>query len=122
MRRIIILIVILIAAAAAWWGAGRLTQPSVALVPIERGPAVRAVYATGNVEPVRWAKVTPLVQGRIEQIYALEHAAVMPGELLARLDEAEIRATVKELEARRDYLQHEVERTRALLARARRGG
>lgn len=117
MRRIIILIVILITAAAAWWGAGRLTQPVVTLVPIERGPAVRAVYATGNVDPLRWAKVTPLVQGRIEQIYALEHAEVMPGELLARLDEAEIRATVKELEARRDYLQHEVERTRALLAK-----
>jgi RND family efflux transporter MFP subunit len=117
MKKLVFIALALAAAVAAWWGFSRVTHPLVDLVALETGPAVRAVYATGNVEPVQWAKITPLVQGRIEEIYAHENAEVAPGELLARLDETEIRATVKELEARRDYLEHEVERTRALLSK-----
>ncbi|PIW30808.1 MAG: efflux RND transporter periplasmic adaptor subunit [Rhodospirillales bacterium CG15_BIG_FIL_POST_REV_8_21_14_020_66_15] len=117
MRKALFLIAAALAAAGAWWGISHVWRPVVDLAPVERGPAVRAVYATGNVEPVQWARITPLVQGRIEEIFAFENARVAPGELLARLDEAEIRATVKELEARRDYLAHEVERTRALLTK-----
>lgn len=117
MRKVLLIIAVVLAAGGAWWGFSRAARPAVDLVPVERGPAVRAVYATGNVEPVQWAKITPLVQGRIEEIYAFENAEVAPGELLARLDETEVRATVKELEARRDYLVHEVDRTRALLTK-----
>jgi RND family efflux transporter MFP subunit len=117
MQKALVIIAVVLTAAVAWWGLSPYGRPVVDLVPVERGPAVRAVYATGNVEPVRWAKITPLVQGRIEEIYVHENAEVAPGELLARLDETEIRATVTELEARRDYLVHEVDRTRALLTK-----
>jgi len=117
MRKVLFIIAVVLTAGGVWWGLSRAARPVVDLVPVERGPAIRAVYATGNVEPVQWAKITPLVQGRIEEIYADENVEVAPGELLARLDETEIRATVKELEARRDYLVHEVDRTRALLTK-----
>lgn len=117
MRKKILILAIMAAVGAAVWAVPRLGRPAVEMVAPERGPAVRAVYATGNVEPVRWAKVTPLVQGRIEEIFAHEHAEVAAGDLLARLDETEVQATVRELEARRDYLAHEVDRTRALLSK-----
>ena len=117
MQKLAFIVLAVIGIAIAWWVYDRTAHPAVALIPLETGPAVRAVYATGNVEPEHWAKITPMVQGRIQEIYADENAEVAPGELLARLDETEIRAAVKELEARRDYLSHEVERTRSLLAK-----
>ena len=52
---LIVCVVLLLAAAAGWWRFGR--GPQVASVAAARGTAVEIVYATGGVEPVRWAKV-----------------------------------------------------------------
>lgn len=93
------------------WHAG----PEVATALPERGPAVQAVYATGTVEPVEWAKVEPLVTGRIVEICACEGRSVAAGEELARLDDAEARARLAELEAHSSFLASEVDRTRTLL-------
>ncbi len=52
-------IVLLLAGAAFWWRQGQRTQVGAAAV--ERGTAVEIVYATGGVEPVRWARVASLI-------------------------------------------------------------
>ena len=39
--------------------------------PATVGPAVQAVYATGVVEPVTWAKVAPLAREPVQQSLGL---------------------------------------------------
>lgn len=85
--------------------------PEVAVNPVVRGRAVEAVYATGVVEPVSWARVSPVTPGRIVELLAAESETVKEGQLLARLDDREARARVAELESRLVYLKGEVGRT-----------
>ncbi|WP_029010358.1 efflux RND transporter periplasmic adaptor subunit [Azospirillum halopraeferens] len=117
--RILFPLVILLAAAAAggtalWWSA---LPPVVRLAGVERGPAVEAVYATGTVEPVHWARVESLVSARIEEVLVRDGEAVRRGQLLARLDDAEAQAHLRELEARARFLQSEVDRQQELSRR-----
>lgn len=107
----------LLLTAAAAGGFYWLSAPVVRTAMAVRGPAVQAVYATGVVEPVNWAKVTPLLRGRIAEICACEGNDVRKGDVLARLDDREARAQLAELEARRAFLESEVERSRQLVER-----
>ena len=110
----IFIIACLAAAAAAagtvWW----YSIPEVTIGTSTRGPAVQAVYATGNVEPVHWAKVTPLERGRIVELCKCEGQQIKKGAFLARLDTGEIEAQVRELEAREQFAADEVARYRSL--------
>ncbi len=73
---------------------------SVSTVAPRRGDAAEIVYANGVVEPRVWAKVTSLVRERIVEQCNCEGQSVEQGALLARLDDSESRASLKELEAR----------------------
>jgi len=114
-RRTIWLGVVLLAAGAAIYGGIYLSRPVVAVSSATVGPAVQAVYATGVVEPVTWAKVAPLVRGRIVELCACEGDEVARDHVLARLDDTEARAELAELEAREAFLASEVQRYRNLL-------
>ena len=117
MRRILLAVLVLaiiVAGVAGWY----LSAPVVTLATPVRDLAVQAVFATGNVEPVTWAKVTPMVRGRIEEQCRCEGRTVKRGEVLARLEDREARAQVSELEARERFLKEEVERYRSLLTRS----
>ena len=89
-------------------------RPAVQTARIVRGPAVEAVYATGTVEPVRWAKIGPKLTGRITEILAKEGDKVVRGAILARLDDREVRANVKQLAAREEFLRDEEARRKKL--------
>lgn len=80
-----------------------------------RGPAVEAVYATGNVEPVRWAKVGPKSTARIVEILVREGERVTRNQLLARLNDDEARARADQLAAQERLLRDEVKRLTPLL-------
>jgi RND family efflux transporter MFP subunit len=108
-------IVLLLAVAAGWWSYGR--GPQVAAVAAKHGTAVEIVYATGGVEPVRWAKVASLVRDRIVDICYCEGKTVKKGDELARLDEREVKAQLKELKAREDFLKREMARVSELITR-----
>ncbi|EWY41072.1 RND transporter [Skermanella stibiiresistens SB22] len=92
--------------------------PAVAVGTVTRGPAVEAVYASGTVEPVSWAKVQPLTTGRIASLDAFEGDEVKAGQVLMRLDDRELRAAVAQLEAESRFLKSELDRVSEL---ARRG-
>ena len=79
-----------------------------------RGPAVQAVYATGTVEASVTVRVAPQVAGRLFELKADEGQAVKAGDVLARLDDSDLRASVSELEARAAYATQQFERTSAL--------
>src|SRR5918994_665752 len=95
--RTVITVVIVAAAVAAaiWWRYGR--GQEVTTVAATRGTAVEIVYATGAVEPVRWAKVASLVRERIVDLCYCEGKSVKKGDMLARLDDNEIRGQIQEL-------------------------
>lgn len=116
-RRIIALCLIIGFAAAGAFGVVHLSRPVVQVASTTVGPAVQAVYATGVVEPATWAKVAPLVRGRIVELCACEGEDVERDHILARLDDTEARAELAELEAREEFLDAEANRYLNLLER-----
>src|SRR3974390_2718433 len=83
--------------AAGWW----FTLPrTVTVVKAVRGPAIQAVYATGTVEATVTIRVAAQVAGRLFKLVAGEGQRVKAGDVLARLDDSDLRASVSELEAR----------------------
>lgn len=117
MRKIVLVLVVAVLAAAGlvYHVYGRGTAVTVANP--ERGLAIESVYATGVVEPVTWAQVSALVQGRIAAVRAHDGDRVEEGQLIARLDDREARAVLHQVEARERYWQEELARQQALEAR-----
>ncbi len=117
-RRTIAVLVVIIAAAAAaaWWWRLESAREVAAVAPY-RGTAVEIVYATGAVQPVRWAKVTSLVRDRIVEICDCEGREVKKGDVLVRLDDREARAQLGDLRAREEFLRRELSRVTELSAR-----
>jgi RND family efflux transporter MFP subunit len=111
---IAIAIVAVIAAAAGigWW----LWPLSVEVVLPTRGPAIEAVYATGIVEPTVMVPVAPRSGGRLAAIQVAEGATVRRGQVLARIESADLDQTVQEMQAREQLARTQFERTRGLVA------
>lgn len=100
--------IVLLLAATGWYRFGR--GPEVTAAAATRGTAVEIVYATGGVEPVRWSKVASLVRDRIVEICDCEGKAVAKGDVLARLDDREVKAQLEDLKAREAFLKREMSR------------
>ena len=114
-QRLAALAVLAIVLLASWWRFGRGVEITVAAPT--RGTAVEIVYATGAVEPVRWAKVASVVRDRIIELCYCEGKAVAKGDVLVRLDDREAHAQLKELRAREEFAKRELERVTALMGR-----
>lgn len=114
-RELGLIAVVLLCAGAAWWFLARGTE--VRLVAPVRGDAAEVVYATGNVEPVMWAKVAALQRKRIVEICRCEGRAVKAGDVLARLDDDEERSMLSELEARLQRYREDAARLKGLVER-----
>ncbi len=99
-------------AAGGWWLA---VPRTVTAVRAARAPAVQAVYATGTVEASVTVRVAPQVAGRLFELKVDEGQTVKAGDVLARLDDSDLRASVSELEARATYAAQQFERTGALV-------
>jgi len=116
-RRVWTVAVLLLAAAAIWGANTAFERLMVTVVPVTRGPAVEAVYATGVVEPVHWAKVAPTIVGRIAEVFKRDGASVKMGDVLMRLDDREAKANLAQLEARLKFTREELDRYQALVQR-----
>jgi RND family efflux transporter MFP subunit len=115
-RRIVVLLLIVgIVAAWAWWRYGRGVE--VNTVSPTRGTAVEIVYGTGAVEPLRWSKVASVIRDRIVEVCDCEGKPVTKGDVLARLDDREVRAQLQELKAREDFAKREMNRVSELIGR-----
>lgn len=98
--------------AGVWWLRARTVETAYPL----RGPAVDAVYATGTVEPEVMFPVAPKAPGRLMQLLADEGEDVAPGQPLAQLEDADLKANLAELQARETNAQATLARVRTLLA------
>jgi len=95
----------------------RYLPPTVATAITITGPAIEAVYATGSVEPVQWARVGPALRGRLVAVLVDEGQRVTQGQVMARLDDREAQARLVELEARAAFAGEDLNRTRQLVTR-----
>lgn len=82
-----------------------------------RGPAVRAIYATGAVEPTVMLPIAPRSAGRLLELPVDEGQSVRQGQILARLEDQDLRTSVDELEARSRFAKTQLDRAQALLDR-----
>lgn len=105
----------LLGAVILWLMLGRGIE--VTAVAPTRGTAAEIVYATGAVEPVRWAKVASLVRDRIVDLCYCEGKTVAKGDVLVRLDDREVRAQLQELKAREEFAKREHARVSELVTR-----
>jgi RND family efflux transporter MFP subunit len=115
-RRLLILLALLAVGAGGFW-AWRSIPPRVAIGFATTGPALEAVYATGAVEPLHWARVGPATRARVTATLVEEGSRVTEGEPLARLDDRQARLLADEAEARARFAADDLARTRTLVAR-----
>jgi RND family efflux transporter MFP subunit len=94
------LVLIFVALAILAGGFYLLRPAKLTAISPKRGDLAEIVYASGVVEPRLWAKVTSLVRERIVEECNCEAKTVAQGALLARLDDSEAKAALRELEAR----------------------
>ena len=87
-----------------------LAQPS-------RGPAIDAVYATGVVEPIDYARFGATVAGRVDELLVDEGDEVRKGEVVARLDDRQPRARLQDARARLTMAEAEIARDQTLMSR-----
>jgi RND family efflux transporter MFP subunit len=83
-----------------------------------QAPVSEAIYGTGTVEPARWAKVVPLQRRRLVDLCTCEGQQVKAGQPLGRMDDAEERSALNELQisfqqAQRDLDRAEKDRTKS---------
>lgn len=67
--------------------------------PEERTPQPKLIWLSGKVVPVRQSELSFAIGGRVVELPVREGDVVEKGQLLARLDDAELKAAVAEAEA-----------------------
>ena len=90
-------------------------------MPVEAATAradtvVDAILATGQIEAMQSIELRPDVEGRVVQILVREGSLVREGTALFKIDDAELRTQVAQLEADRDLAGQSLARTRDLLS------
>lgn len=110
-----LVVVAVLAGGLAYWLV--LSPPRVTLLSPTRGPAAEVVYATGTVEPARWAKIMPLQKRRLVATCDCEGRTVKAGAELARQDDSQEQAALGELLARREQVVRDLERVTDLYDR-----
>src|SRR6516225_8316689 len=93
-RWAVLVTVLLAAAYSTYWWFQRTDPSRFITAEVTRGPIVRAVTATGTVNPVTVVQVGTYVSGPISQIYADFNSAVKAGQLLAKIDPRPFQAQV----------------------------
>jgi RND family efflux transporter MFP subunit len=87
----------------------------VAVVRPVYGTAVQAVYATGTVEPTIMMPIAPRIGARLVELDVDEGANVRKGQVLARLESADVTSNLHQLEAREDFARRDYDRYAAML-------
>ena len=101
-------------AAAVYWLSA---PPSVTVVHPRRGPAVQAVYATGTVEPTVMVPISAHSTARLVELNVDEGQTVAKGQVLARLEDDDLRRAVEVTEAEERYTKAELDRLGVLVGR-----
>ncbi|HNS19305.1 MAG TPA: biotin/lipoyl-binding protein [Sedimentisphaerales bacterium] len=105
----------------------RLSPVTVSALTVKRGPVEAEVMGTGTLTAHTKATLGPEIQGRIVELTVDQNDEVVQGQLLARLDDSDLReqqaiakANLEAAEATHDCARAEQKRAEAVVAQARR--
>jgi multidrug efflux system membrane fusion protein len=116
MKKLFVLVILLAAAGSAAYfyiphsDKLEITQPT-------RGPAVQAVYATGTVEPSVMIPIAPRSTARLIGLEADEGLQVAKDDVLAQLEDTDLKNTLTELQAKANLASKELARKTGLYQR-----
>jgi len=101
-------------------GAGAPGNAGPPAMPVEAANAradtvVDAILATGQIAALQSIELRPDIEGRLVQILVREGSPVTRGTALFKIDDAELKAQVAQIEAERDLARQSLSRTRDLL-------
>lgn len=108
------LIVIAFAVAFGWIALRAFGPARVTVMHPYFGPAVQAVYATGTVEAEVMLPIASRMTARILKLHFDEGSDVKEGEVLAQLENKDMRAALEALEAKERYARSQFERNQVL--------
>ena len=91
-----------------------LRPDKVELIRPHRGLAVQAVYATGTVEAVSMLPIAPRITARLMELYVDEGSTVTKDQLLARMEDKDLRQKLQELQVHEAFLKQEFKRMQTL--------
>jgi len=121
-RWLLVLLLFLVAAASAWWFWGRpaaaLEVRTVAAREAGAGQPATVLNASGYVTARRQATVSSKFTAQVTEVLIEEGMAVEAGQVLARLDDSNIRTALALAAAQREAAQHGQQETAALLTEA----
>src|SRR5215467_4406398 len=103
-----------IGAGAVYWFS---SLPAVIVVHPRRGPAVQSVYATGTVEPTVMVPISARSAARLVELAADEGSVVAKGQVLAKLENDDLRRAIEMAEAEERYAKTEFDRLGVLAGR-----
>jgi RND family efflux transporter MFP subunit len=87
---------------------------SVTVIHPYYGPAVQAVYATGTVEPEVMLPIASRITARIAKLNVDEGMDVEKGDILAQLENEDVRAALESLQAKERFARSQFERNQVL--------
>jgi RND family efflux transporter MFP subunit len=124
-RRILVVAAVVLVAAATITvlvaGRGRPVEVQVAVAREARADAAATVLnASGYVEPRRRATVSSKITGKVTEVLVEEGMEVEAGQVLARLDDSDVRRRYDAIRAERDVARAALEEIEVNLADARR--
>jgi membrane fusion protein (multidrug efflux system) len=98
-------------------GGGGPPPSPVEVAVVRQQTVVDAITATGQIEAIQSIELHPSVEGRLVSILVQEGAAVTEGEILFKVDDAELKAQLAQAEADRDLAAQALKRTQELIAK-----
>jgi HlyD family secretion protein len=72
---------------------------SALTVPVESSDVALKVRGTGTIQPIRTVNLSPKVAGRIQQLFVDQGDRVQAGQVLAKMDDTDLRAEVEQSRA-----------------------
>jgi RND family efflux transporter MFP subunit len=95
-----------------------IAPPTLRVIHPVRGPAVQAAYATGTVEATVMVPISARTTARLIRLDADEGAQVSQGQVLAQLEDDDLRRSIDEAIAEERYARAEFERQAVLVERS----
>jgi HlyD family secretion protein len=85
--------------AALWWKAHAAQPSGLVLSTVEQGTIQAALFTSGNLAYRDQARLSAEVVAKVAQIHVKEGQAVVPGQLLIKLDDSTVRAEIAQFDA-----------------------